>query len=273
MSSFEREYMREGRNPFQHAPALKWLLIAVAGSFLAVLVVPRLLPIVGVRLGYPDLLAWLGFTPQHGLGSLYLWQLVTYPFLQNPGEILHVLFDCLFLYWFGQAVEERYGSQKLLAIFFLAGVFGALCYALVSWGGGAASGAGPGVCALLMIYTLHYPRQKVLFFFLVEMPQWLFTVIVAAVYLSAFLNGVGGRATALGGGLFGWLFFRYHGRLEAYLRRLDRRIERKEQQKAREIDQRVDELLDKINREGMAALTKKERDFLNRASKRYQGRG
>ena len=53
--------------------------------------------------------------------------------------------------------------------------------------------------------------------------------------------------------------------------RLERKIQREEEQRVAE-ERRLDELLDKVQREGMAALTDEERRFLKRVSDRYRNR-
>ena len=48
----------------------------------------------------------------------------------------------------------------------------------------------------------------------------------------------------------------------------ERKAREKEAEREREIEEKVDELLEKISREGMDSLTRRERTFLERASRR-----
>ena len=41
-----------------------------------------------------------------------IWRLLTYAFLHGPGDLLHILFNMLFLWWFGNEIEEMYGRAS-----------------------------------------------------------------------------------------------------------------------------------------------------------------
>src|ERR1700722_1893848 len=60
-----------------------------------------------------------------------VWRLLTYAFLHSTqGLPLHLLFNMLFLWWFGTDVEELYGPREFLAIYLLSGVAGGVLYTL-----------------------------------------------------------------------------------------------------------------------------------------------
>src|ERR1019366_3824610 len=52
------------------------------------------------------------------------WSIITYMFLH--GSITHILFNMLALYFFGPRVEQRLGADRLLWLYFLSGISGAL---------------------------------------------------------------------------------------------------------------------------------------------------
>lgn len=54
------------------------------------------------------------------------WTLITY-FFTHEG-FLHILFNMLFLYWFGSLIMEFLGSEKFVNLFILGGLFGGLFY-------------------------------------------------------------------------------------------------------------------------------------------------
>ncbi len=54
------------------------------------------------------------------------WTLITY-FFTHEG-FFHILFNMLFLYWFGSLIMEFLGSEKLVNLFILGGVIGGLFY-------------------------------------------------------------------------------------------------------------------------------------------------
>ncbi len=89
-----------------------------------------------------------------------LYQFITYAFLHADG--MHILFNMVFLYVFGNAVEDRLGKAGYL-LFYLAG-------AVVSGLGHAATsdarvlGASGAVSAVTGAYLVLFPRSQVLFF-------------------------------------------------------------------------------------------------------------
>jgi len=54
------------------------------------------------------------------------WTLFTYFFTHE--EIFHILFNMLFLYWFGKLIDEYLGTKRLIALYILGGIAGGLTY-------------------------------------------------------------------------------------------------------------------------------------------------
>ncbi len=88
------------------------------------------------------------------------WTLVTHIFLHS-GPI-HLLFNMMFLFFFGPELERRIGGRRFLAVFFLSGIVAAIGYSL--WTGlvlqsndpaVGASGALMGIFACLAILAPH----------------------------------------------------------------------------------------------------------------------
>jgi membrane associated rhomboid family serine protease len=57
------------------------------------------------------------------------WSIMTYMFFHEG--LFHILFNLLFLYWFGLLVHEYLGSRKLTNLYILGGISGALLYVLM----------------------------------------------------------------------------------------------------------------------------------------------
>ena len=55
-----------------------------------------------------------------------LWTPVTYMFVHDG--FFHILFNMLFLYWFGRILAEYLGGPKVVNLYVLGGLFGALIY-------------------------------------------------------------------------------------------------------------------------------------------------
>ncbi|MFM8914599.1 MAG: rhomboid family intramembrane serine protease, partial [Flammeovirgaceae bacterium] len=58
------------------------------------------------------------------------WTIITYAFAHDLTGILHILFNMLTLYWFGRLFVEYLGSDKLVAVYVLGALAGAVVYLL-----------------------------------------------------------------------------------------------------------------------------------------------
>ncbi|GGC02189.1 rhomboid family intramembrane serine protease [Dyadobacter sediminis] len=54
------------------------------------------------------------------------WTLLTYFFTHE--DIFHILFNMLFLYWFGKLVDEYLGAKRVIALYMLGGIAGGVIY-------------------------------------------------------------------------------------------------------------------------------------------------
>lgn len=63
-------------------------------------------------------------------GEFRAWQLITYQFIHDPWGVGHILFNLLFLWVFGNAVESRLGRVGYLAFYLIGGVVAALAHGL-----------------------------------------------------------------------------------------------------------------------------------------------
>lgn len=142
-----------------------------------------------------------------------LWTPVTSLFLHDPDGLLHIGFNMLFLWIFGQAVESRLGSWWFLLFYLTGGVAASLAHLVAS--SNPAIGASGAVAAVSGAYLVLFPRStvKVLFIFLligvfhIPAPYFigLYFLIDLFGQLSTFFGAGGGTAYAahLGGTLFG----------------------------------------------------------------------
>jgi membrane associated rhomboid family serine protease len=238
-----------------------------------------------------------------------VWELLTATFLHaNPW---HILMNMLFLWMVGREMESFYGTRDFVALYISAAILSTLTWAIVDSykpAGGLIPmvGASGAVMAIVVLYTLYYPRREVLLFiFPVEM--WLLLVIFLGADLLNFLGdnqGPTAYASHLGGAAFGYLFkvgdLRL-SRLEKMFKRSPRlRVvspEPRESSPTRpavgatwspntaasrpaptavipeeQFDEKLDEILVKIARDGRGALTEEENRILDEASRRARNR-
>src|SRR5262249_37377895 len=109
-----------------------------------------------------------------------VWRLLTYAFLHETAIWQHIVFNMLFLWWFGSDIEDIYGSAEFLAFYLLSAFLGGVAFVLTAVAGlsdaGSCLGASGAVTAVMVLCALHYPSRIILLFFIVPVPIWLFVV-------------------------------------------------------------------------------------------------
>lgn len=128
--------------------------------------------------------------------------LVTSQFLH--ADLLHLAFNMLFLWVFGNNIEDRLGRLRFLPFFLICGALAGLAQAIVDPSSAVPLiGASGAISGVLGAYLVLYPRVRIWtivlpFFFLpFRLPAWIWL----AVYLLLQLLYLGGSATAGGGGV------------------------------------------------------------------------
>ncbi len=184
------------------SPAVKALVWTNAGMFLLGLVVPSIVP-------------YLGLIPAAVVRRFFLWQPVTYMFLH--AGLFHLLFNMLALWMFGTELERKWGTRFFVRYYAVSGVGAAATTIVLSllplpFAGALylslTVGASGAVYGLLLAYALYFPDRPIYMYLLFPIPAKYFVLIVGAIALLASIGGAGGVAhTAhLGGLLFGYAY-------------------------------------------------------------------
>ena len=240
-------------------PVVRWLLILNIGIFLLQRAfLDRYVPV-------------LGLVPAHFLGRGYLWQIVTYMFLH--GSFLHILFNMLFLWMMGSEIERYWGSREFLKYYLITGCGAGLVSVIVQPGlTTPIIGASGAIFGLIIAFALAFPEREILLYFFIRMKAKYFAVLVGGLEILALLlmpRAPIARFAHLGGLLIGflyikrerWFHFIRRGGRSMQARITEARAERERQSLLRTRHE-MDRILDKINTEGMGALTERERTFL-----------
>jgi membrane associated rhomboid family serine protease len=272
-------------------PVVKVLLILNLGIFvLDYLILPLAM---GLKLdGFhaPPLLRWGAFTIQTSILEFKVWEFVTFQFIH--GNLLHIIFNCLGIYFFGPWMERWWGAKKFLIYYLLCGIGGAAFFSILSVlniiPGGYDSylvGASAGIYGILMGVAFIAPELRVRLLFppieltMRQLALGLIGVSVVVILLSIGSNA-GGEAGHLGGAIVGFLLMRYPRLLgadeevniirpAAFRRRSEAKLRPRSEAHLDEPSE-VDRILEKISREGTHSLTQAERDVLIKASERQQ---
>lgn len=141
------------------------------------------------------------------------WTLVTYMFLH--ASIFHLIFNMLVLYWFGRITNDLIHNSKIVPLYFLGGIAGAVLFLIsfnafpVFWKSGSIPlvGASAAVMAILFSAATLNPRANIRFIIIgnVELQYVALAMVVIDVISIPFTNP-GGHFAHLGGALMGWFF-------------------------------------------------------------------
>jgi membrane associated rhomboid family serine protease len=225
---------------------------------------------------------WLVVDPTLFHAPWQVWRLVTYTIVHvDPWQIL---WNMLGLFFFGKAVEDKYGPREFIRIYLLLAITAALVWLALDAGEGypgALTGAFAVVMGLLVLFCLQDPKQQVIFIF-VPMPAWLLGAIFVGLDVVGVLSGGAAWITPaahLAGALTAFIYFRSGINLGQMMPSGWPRLKRPTklrlhdpEAEERQLARQVDAILEKISRDGESSLTKQERRTLEQASRRYQRR-
>lgn len=235
-----------------------------------------------------------------GLKHGFVWQLLTFQFLHDPGNWMHIIFNSIALFFFGRAVETMLGRWRFLQLYFLSGILGGIvqmlfALALPNHFGGGVVGASAGVSGLIAAFAvMNWQNRFTLFLYFFPVPMRGRTLFWGSIGLAAigilFSRGGVAHAAHLGGLIGGFAFIRlgigrYHsswnwnpfnGRkrkrnlVKAAVVKIPGWSSSKTTLSAdlpeeEFISKEVDPILDKISAHGIQSLTERERQILERA--------
>ena len=232
------------------------------------------------------------------------WTLFT-NFFTHQG-FWHIFWNLIVLYWFGQILTSFLGNRKMIALYILGGLAGAITYfAFVNTipffaarAGIGALGASAAVNAIIVGTATLMPDYRVHLFLIG--PAKLKYIAIVVVFLALIgIRGAntGGELAHLGGALMGFVFIRQlqagkdwsnpvmsvldwfvnltkpKSKMKVSYRN-KKSSDKKSKSKAGSPDQAVvDRILDKISESGYSKLTEEEKQILFRASQNKKQQG
>lgn len=284
----DRAYMRD-HYPRERTSVLAWLISAIVAGFVLQLVFERILQMPGAMEHYFGL-------STAGLRAGRVWTLVTYSFLHDTGNLLHIVGNLLGLYFIGRVLLPMLGAKRFLGLYAAMVVAGGIAWSAVNWHvGGMVVGASAGVVGLFVVFACFYPNQPVTFLLFFILPVTLKPKYVAFALLAIDLAGcifyeiMGvpspfgfAHSAHLGGMAAGWIYYRYLHEASWHLpsRRTDIELPRWMKKAAKspapaayqvnvgspgDLRAEVDRILDKINSQGFGALSTEEKRVLDDA--------
>ncbi|MBN2349303.1 MAG: rhomboid family intramembrane serine protease [Bacteroidales bacterium] len=224
------------------------------------------------------------------------WTLITYMFLHY--QFFHLLSNLLWLYWFGKIFLSYHEPKRLLNVYLLGGISGALLYfvAYNAFPGlrqdAILFGASAAVMAVVVGIATYSPNHELHLIFIGPVKiKYIALISFLLTSVTDFTSNTGGKIAHIGGALFGYLYFiqlsrgkdiasgfsrfldglfslfKSRKRMKVTYKRsvknmTDMEYNRNKAEKQAEIDR----ILEKIARAGYDSLTKKEKETLFKMS-------
>ena len=267
----------------------------------------RLVLLIGVNIvvylavNVPAIIEWLFFRSDNiaAFSKYYLslpaslpqllhrfWTPVTYMFMHD--RIFHILFNMLWLYWFGQIFEEFLGKKRTVGLYLLGGLAGGALF-IAAYNifpafadvrnGSTVVGASASVMAIVVGAATIAPNYTIMLFFLGPVKlKWIALFYVVIDFLSISGANAGGEIAHLGGAMLGFFYVRQvqkgndwiAGIVSIFKKKPHLKVASTNRDKAmssRPRQDEVDAILDKISKSGYENLSKHEKEVLFRASK------
>ena len=206
-------------------------------------------------------------------------QLFTYMFIHANAR--HLLMNMLGLFFIGPTVERTLGSYRFFILYYLSGILGGLGWSLLAQTGDVCVGASGAVMGILGDFGALYPNARLLLYFILPVRAWvLVTGLVLwelfEVVTTPKIGGIANAAHLMGAiaGIMYILSLKHPNVINELKRKLPgggRRSRSKPKRPASAAERlskaEIDHILDKIGKEGMGALTQRERELLKRATR------
>ena len=225
------------------------------------------------------------------------WTLLTYMFLHF--RFLHILFNMLWLFWFGRIFLHYLTEKQLYTTYLLGGLSGAAIY-ILSFNVFPAFqyhlpmlGASAAVTAIIVAISLYNPNYQVNLMFIG--PVKIIYIAIVFVLLDLLRiptsGNAGGYISHLGGALYGYLFamqlkkgkdigkgfnksmdaiaalFKPRSKMRVSYRSQAKNLDDQEYNRRKAATQKeVDKILDKIAKSGYESLSKREKEILFKMS-------
>jgi membrane associated rhomboid family serine protease len=282
---------------FKEGSSLTKLIYINVGVFLLLKILTIFFFLLNNPGGEFQVIKWLAVPANLSQLTMKFWTPVTYMFLHEG--FMHILFNMLWLYWFGIILLEYFEQKKLTTIYLLGGLSGAFLY-VVSFNIfpafektkdiSIALGASAAVMSVVIATATYVPNYVVRLVLIG--PVKIKYIAIGALFFTSFLDfatNTGGKIAHLGGAFFGFVYvlqykkgkdigkwfdhlldslfslFRPKPKLKVKYRKPPANDYEYNKYKASQQEQ-IDEILEKISKGGYNSLSKKEKEILFKMS-------
>ena len=305
MNYYTRNYSQQ--NPFENLKSffksknvLVRLIIINIAVWLGIMFLDVLFDLFNANF-IENVISWLAVPAYLGKLLFRPWTLITYMFLHY--DFWHILFNMLWLYWFGRIFLEYLNERQLFTTYILGGLAGAIFYILTfnifpkfqdAYINSVALGASASVMAIVVAISYYVPNYRInLLFF---GPVKIFYIAVISIVMDIIMirsANSGGHLAHLGGAIWGFYYIyllkkgidisRYFDGFSfnkiiasfkkpkktkfknVYTNTRPKRDEDYNFEKTKN-QESIDKILDKISKSGYESLSKEEKELLFKAS-------
>lgn len=288
--------IEEIKATFKEGSMLTRLIYINLGIFVVVKVFDAIFFLFSIQEG-SFLIEWLAVPADLGLLLYKPWTIITYMFLHQ--SFIHILFNMLWLFWFGKIFLEYLTGKQLLNVYLLGGISGALLYILAfntlpafaeSVPYAIALGASASVLAIVVATAVYVPDYTMHLMFIGPVKLKYIALISVVMDIIFIMDGnAGGHIAHIGGAAFGYLYgsqykngvdigkgfgktldnlfdmFKPKSKLKVSHKRSENDLDYNKRKNSEQ--KNVDAILEKIASSGYDSLNKKEKEILFKQSK------
>jgi len=277
--------LEEIKSRFKNGSIVEQLIFVLIGTFIVTALTSSFSGLSGQRTTFFG--EWFAVSPSFEVWFTRPWTIITYGFLHSG--FLHILFNCIWLYFFGRLFLDFFTPKQLLTFFLLGTLFGGFAY-MFSYNFFPLFentppipmvGASAGVSAIVVGLATHVPNYQVKLRFIGYLKVWhiaAISILLDLIGLDGY-NG-GGHFSHLGGALFGFLYVSQAKGGKTSVFDLFSNLFKKKKKPLRTVhkskkrpvstpknvksdtQEKIDHILDKISKSGYDTLSKEEKEFL-----------
>ncbi len=257
---------------------------------IAVFVITSLLAIVSKPYEANIIIQWFALNSEFDFFITKPWTIISYGFLH--ADFIHILFNSIMLYYFGNLFLQYFTQKQLLAFFLLGTLAGGFVFLLgysylpfLSNQSVPVVGASAGVSAIIIGIATYMPNYQLRLRLIGAVKLWhiaAFYIFLDVLQLSG--NNTGGHLAHLGGAIFGFLYVQQASKTNTSIwskitsffaakkRPLKTVYKSKKSTPKKESNttykqQKINVILDKISKSGYDTLSQDEKDFLFKQGK------
>ena len=248
---------------FNYSSMLSKVIVINVAIFLALRVLGVVCHFSGCDINY--FISFLEWPSSPAVMATQPWSLISYMFAHY--DFLHIIFNMLWLYWFGMYFYEFGSHKQFLLIYILGGIGGAILFAIM--GNGMLIGASASILAIVAATAIVLPNYEMNLLIIGAVKlKWVAIITILIDFLSIAGENSGGHISHLGGAIVGLLFGL--AIIKGVRVPSPKKVQKRDPNKPFSDEEmaKIDAVLDKIKKSGYESLSDSEKRTLFKAGKK-----